>query len=80
MLSPEAERRTRKLLGDAITICGSEQKLGRAAGYSQNAIWQAKRRGTVTAEMATGIEAATRGQVTRVDLRPDLFGDEGRGR
>ena len=62
-----------RLIEAAVAIVGSEQKLGRAAGYSQNAIWQAKRRGSVTAEMATAIERATDGAISRSRLRPDLF-------
>lgn len=57
----------------AIAIAGSEQKLGAAAGVSQNAIWQAKKRGRVSAELAVAIEKATSGAVTRAELRPDLF-------
>lgn len=64
----------RTLIEAAITIAGSELKLGKLAGYSQNAIWQAKRRGRVTAEMATAIDAATGGAIGRERLRPDLFG------
>lgn len=58
----------------AIKLAGSEKKLGDAAGVSQNAIWSAKRAGRVSAELAVGIERATGGEVSRVDLRPDLFG------
>lgn len=59
----------------AILIAGSEAKLGKAAGVSQNAIWSAKRRGRVSAELAIRIERATMGEVTRAELRPDLFAD-----
>jgi DNA-binding transcriptional regulator YdaS (Cro superfamily) len=58
----------------AIQIVGSEGRLGKATGYTQNAIWQAKRRGSVTAEMAIAIEVATSGVVDRHHLRPDIFG------
>lgn len=57
----------------AIEFAGSEAKLGAATGYSQHAIWQAKRRGRVSAEMAVAIERATQGAVSRAELRPDLF-------
>lgn len=60
----------------AISIAGSEAKLGRAAGVSQNAIWQAKKKGRVSAELAIKIEKATAGLVTRLELRPDLFGTD----
>lgn len=59
----------------AIALAGSEAKLGRAAGVSQNAIWQAKKRAHVSAELAVAIEKATSGQVSRRELRPDLFAD-----
>lgn len=63
------------LLRAAITIAGSEEKLAKRAGYSQHAIWKAKKRGRVTGEMATAIERATGGAISRARLRPDLFGD-----
>ena len=66
-------REVRRLIEAAIVIAGSEQKLGRAAGYTQNAIWHAKSKGRVSAEMAVGIDRATNGAVSRSRLRPDLF-------
>jgi DNA-binding transcriptional regulator YdaS (Cro superfamily) len=62
-----------RLVAEAIALAGSEEKLAKITGYSQNAIWHAKRRGRVTAEMATAIAAATDDQVPRHKLRPDLF-------
>lgn len=73
MSTSATEQSTRDLLVAAIQIAGSEAKLGKATGYTQNAIWQAKRRGRVTAEMAIAIETATLGVVPKVRLRPDLF-------
>lgn len=64
-----------KLIVRAISIAGSEAKLGKACGVSQNAIWQAKRAGRVSAELAVAIDRATSGVITRADLRPDIFGD-----
>ncbi len=58
----------------AIKLAGSEAKLGKACGRSQHAIWYAKTKNKVSAELAIAIEAATGGQVTRSDLRPDLYG------
>lgn len=58
----------------AIRIAGSEKKLGELVGRSQHAIWSAKELGRVTAELAVRIERATEGQVSRFDLKPDLFG------
>jgi DNA-binding transcriptional regulator YdaS (Cro superfamily) len=57
----------------AIALAGSEAKLGALAGVSQNAIWQAKVKGRVSAELAVAIERGLRGRVTRAELRPDLF-------
>jgi hypothetical protein len=52
----------RKLLEAAIAAYGSEQKLGDAIGFSQNAVSVAKRRGSVTWGMATAIHFATNGK------------------
>lgn len=57
----------------AIEIAGSEAKLGAMTGYSQVAINKAKHRGKPTADMAVAIERALNGQVTRQQMRPDLF-------
>lgn len=62
-----------KLLEAAIKELGSEAKLGAATGYSQNAIWSAKRAGKVTPEMALAIDKATMGVVPRWKLRPDMW-------
>lgn len=63
----------RDLLQKAIEMAGSEAKLGALTGYSQNAIWQAKRRGRVTPEMALALDRATNGVVSKEKLRPDLW-------
>lgn len=62
-----------RLIDEAVSIVGSQGKLGKAAGFSQNAIWHARRCGRVSADMAVGIEKATQGGVSRESLRPDLF-------
>lgn len=64
-------------LDRAIEICGGQTGLGRKIGASQQlvAYWQKVRKGRVPAEFARDIELAVDGQVTRKDLRPDLFGD-----
>lgn len=64
----------REALKRAVDKFGSEAKLGEATGYSQNAIWQAKQRGRITAEMALRIEKAT--GVSRRDLCPEFPWDE----
>jgi DNA-binding transcriptional regulator YdaS (Cro superfamily) len=64
----------RALIDKAIDLAGSEAKLGKAAGgFSQNAIWQAKRRGSVTPELALGIHRALDGKVNASELRPDIW-------
>lgn len=65
----------RELLEKAIRHAGSETKLGQATGYSQNAIWQAKKKGKVSPEMAIAIDRATKGEVPKTALRPDIFFD-----
>jgi hypothetical protein len=77
-----AKRTTPKSVADLITeaigIAGSQAKLGKAAGgFSQNAIWHAKRTGSVSARLAVGIERATNGAVSKHALCPDVFGDAG---
>lgn len=64
---------TTHLIQSAIDLLGSEAKLGKATGYSQHAIWHAKKKGRVSAEMAAAIHQATDGRVAKHDLRPDLF-------
>ena len=63
-----------ELIRTAIALAGSEAKLGAAAGVSQHAIWYAKKHGRITAELATAVDKATNGQVSKAMLRPDLFG------
>jgi DNA-binding transcriptional regulator YdaS (Cro superfamily) len=61
-------------LDRAISICGSQASLAASCDLSQASISN-MRRGLqkVSAECAIAIERATRGQVTRHDLRPDLY-------
>jgi len=73
-MTDDQRENTRRLLAAAVTIAGSQGKLGKAAGFSQNAIWHATRVGRVSAELALGIERATLGAISRHKLRPDLFG------
>ena len=72
-MSQTSQDRVQRLIQAAIEVAGSEAKFGQLAGYSQNAIWCAKRRGRVTAEMAAAIERATNGAIPKERLRPDLF-------
>lgn len=61
----------RKLFKKIITEYGSEAKLAVAIGYTQNAVHQAKRRGTVTMEMASLIEQVSEGKYDRFALCPE---------
>jgi DNA-binding transcriptional regulator YdaS (Cro superfamily) len=62
-----------RALDRAIKLAGSLNKLAKATGYSQNAIWKAKDCGRVTAELSILIEAATGGKVTKEQLAPQIF-------
>lgn len=64
---------TRDLLAAAIMRAGSEEKLGKALGYSQHAIWKAKKVGRVSAEMAAKLDQWSGGLISKHDLRPDLY-------
>lgn len=65
----EAESLFRK----AIEIAGSETRLAKAIGFSQNAVWTARKKGKPSAEMAVAIDKFTQGQVSKQQLRPDLW-------
>lgn len=58
----------------AIELVGGQSALARLCGVKQGHVWhwlrQAKR---VPAERVIPIEMATKGAVTRHDLRPDLY-------
>ena len=62
-------------LEQAINILGNQTKLGEAIGCDQTTIssWLIKYDGKVPAEKAPAIEIATAGQITKYQLRPDLF-------
>lgn len=62
----------REAFTKAVEACGSEHKLADRTGYSQHAIWHARKKGKPTAEMAIRIERAT--GIKAAKLRPDLFG------
>lgn len=61
----------------AVDLFGNQSKLARACGMPQPSLWyilNGKR--AIYAEAAVAIEEATQGQVTRVQLRPDLWHSE----
>lgn len=64
---------TSDLLETAIQEAGSEAKLGRATGYSQHAIWRAKKKGRVSPKMALAIHRFTNGTVPASKLCPEIF-------
>lgn len=61
-------------LEKAITIAGGQTALAKLIGRDQRTIWawlnMTKR---VPAEMVLSIEKAVSGQVTRHELRPDIY-------
>lgn len=62
------------LLARAIRLVGGQRPLADAAGVRQQTISKMLNEILpVSAEVAVGIEVATKGKVTRRMLRPDLF-------
>ena len=62
----------------AIEIVGSQNKLAKILGKRQSVIWTWLKRGYISAEYAIPIEQATGGLVTRHELRPDIYPEEGK--
>lgn len=63
-------------LEGAVELAGSQEKLGDICGVSQPTIWYWLNVLKKTpAEQAPKIETALGGQVTRYQLRPDVFGE-----
>lgn len=60
----------------AIEKFGTEAKLAAAAGISQPTLNEAKKTGRVGPRLAIGLERATKGEIRRSDLRPDLWEPE----
>lgn len=61
-------------LDDAVNYFGSKAKLADKLEVTPMAVVQWFKRG-VPAKRAVQIEEATKGEVTRHDLRPDIFGE-----
>lgn len=59
----------------AIALAGSQTGLARRIGKTQSHVAQWLRRGRVGPTACIAIETAVGGQVTRYELRPDVFGD-----
>jgi len=52
----------------------SQEQFAKLLGVSQGLVWQwLEGKTRITAERAKEIEGKTRGEITRHDLRPDLF-------
>lgn len=65
----------RTMIERAVKAKGSQAKLAEAMGCSQQQISYLLNQATsVTGEMAVSIDRATLGQVSKHELRPDLFG------
>lgn len=67
----------KNFLKAAVCILGGQDILAKSVGVSKQSIsyWLQRKNGFVPAEAARSIENATGGRITRIDLRPDLFGD-----
>lgn len=60
----------------AVEIAGGQAPLARAIGVKQQHVWNWLHRDCKTpAEHVLAIEKAVGGQVSRHDLRPDVFGE-----
>ena len=58
----------------AVEILGGQSALARACGVTQGHVWYWLRKGKqVPAEHVLDIERATSGEVTRYELRPDIY-------
>ena len=70
---------TKHLLERAVTLAGGQTRLAEKMGVTQQRVWfvmnRAKR---VSAEMAIAIERATDRQISKHELRPDIFPKEAR--
>lgn len=63
----------REAIARAISLMGGQSSAARLLKVSQVAVWQWIHRIGVPAERCAHIEAATNGQVTCQELRPDVF-------
>jgi DNA-binding transcriptional regulator YdaS (Cro superfamily) len=67
----------RKLLEDAVRDAGSQAKFGQAIGLSQQGVsFLMKSAKKISPLTAIKIEKATKGKLTRQQLRPDVFGED----
>lgn len=64
-----------EFIKQAIEAKGSQKSLADACGVSQVSVHKWLHGATLKPEHAISVEQATEGQVTRQQLRPDIFGD-----
>jgi DNA-binding transcriptional regulator YdaS (Cro superfamily) len=64
------------LFKSLIDRYGGDTQLATALGYTQNAVWSARRRKSVSPKMALAIEKLTQGEINRSSLRPDVYPPE----
>lgn len=62
-----------KPIDKAVSILGSQTAIARLFGIKPQAVQLWCSSGKVPAERVLDIEKATQGQVTRHDLRPDIY-------
>jgi len=74
MVQKYREMHSLEAVNAAISVAGGIVALAKKLGVSQQQIslWQ-RGNGVIQAERALMIEAATNGEITRKDLRPDLY-------
>jgi len=60
-------------LRKACKIAGGQAALGRLIGRNQSTIWNWLQNG-IPSDDCPAVEKAVKGEITRYDLRPDVFG------
>ena len=65
---------TESAIARAVEIVGTQKGLADRLGIKPPSVHEWLRKGAPPAERCRAIEAATNGQVTVHDLRPDIFG------
>ncbi len=56
-----------------IAACGSQAELARRIGVQPMTVTQWKRRKNIPADRVLAVEKATGGQVSRFEMRPDIY-------
>lgn len=65
------------LIDKAVKICGSQTALANIVGVKQQYVWNwLNKNKSVPAEYVIPIEKATKGEITRHELRPDIYPSE----